>query len=351
MPWRPAVADLNRYSRQVLFTPIGAEGQERILASRAILIGCGALGSVLANTLVRAGLGHLRIVDRDLVEMHNLHRQMLFDEDDVRADLPKAEAARRKLERINSQVAVEAVVDDANHRNITELADGMDLILDATDNFEIRFLINDLAVKTDRPWIYGACVGSTGMSMPILPRNTPCLRCLFDEAPPPELTPTCETAGILGPVVAMVASHQAMEAIKILAGRPEALDRRLLTFDAWTGRCSRIHVQNAYDQGNCVCCKQGRYEYLQGLFAGRTIALCGRNAVQVFPGRETHIDLATLAERLRPVARSQPRLNPLLLKVLIDDYEITVFADARAVIKGTAKPEEARAVYARYIGA
>jgi len=351
MAWRPTVADLDRYSRQVLFTPIGTEGQERILASRAILIGCGALGSVLANILVRAGLGRLRIVDRDLVEMHNLHRQMLFDEDDVRADLPKAEAARRKLERINSQVAVEAVVDDVNHRNITELADGMDLILDATDNFETRFLINDLAVKTNRPWIYGACVGSTGMSMPILPRNTPCLRCLFDEAPPPELNPTCETAGILGPVVAMVACHQAMEAIKILAGRPEALDRRLLTFDAWTGRSTRVHVQNAYDQGDCVCCKQGRYEYLQGLFAGRTITLCGQNAVQVFPGRETRIDLAALAERLRPVARSQPRLNPLLLKVLIDDYEITVFTDARAVIKGTSKPQEARAVYTRYIGA
>ena len=342
---------LARYSRQILFAPLGEEGQRRLLESRVVLIGCGALGSVLAGTLVRAGVGLLRIVDRDLIELHNLHRQMLFDEDDVGSDLPKAEAARRKLQRINSEVAVEAVVDDANHGNIRELAEGMDLLLDATDNFETRFLINDLAVKTDRPWIYGACVGSTGMSMPILPHDTPCLRCLFDEAPPPELTPTCETAGILGPVATMVAAHQAMEAIKILTGRREAVDRRLLTFDAWTGRVSNLDVQKAYDEGDCACCKGGRYEYLEGKYAGRTVTLCGRNAVQVFPGRRVEFDLADLAGRLRPIARAQPRFNSLLLKVLIDDYELTVFPDGRAVIKGTSSPEQARAVYARYIGA
>ena len=349
--WSPALKDLSRYSRQVLFAPLGAEGQERLLAARAVLIGCGALGGALANTLVRAGVGHLRIVDRDVVEMHNLHRQMLFDEDDVRADLPKAEAAGRKLRRINSEVTVEPIVDDANHHNIAELTEGAALLLDATDNFETRFLINDLAVKTGRPWIYGACVGSTGMSMVILPHETPCLRCLFEEAPPPELNPTCDTVGILGPVVAMVASHQAMEAIKILAGRRDAVDRRLLTFDAWMGRMSHIRVGKAYAEGECACCKGGRYEYLEGRFAGRTVTLCGRNAVQVYPGRAMAIDFAVLADRLRPVARSEPRYNPLLLKVLIDDYELTVFGDGRALVKGTPKPEEARAVYARYIGA
>ncbi|HSW46046.1 MAG TPA: ThiF family adenylyltransferase [Phycisphaerae bacterium] len=344
------MAESDRYLRQVLFEPLGAEGQERLLKSRAVLIGCGALGSVLANTLVRAGVGALRIIDRDLVEMHNLHRQMLFDEDDVRADLPKAEAARHKLARINSEVSVEAVVDDANHRNITELADGMDMILDATDNFETRFLINDLAVKTNRPWVYGACVGATGMSLVILPRQTPCLQCVFEEMPPPELNPTCETAGILGPVAAMVASRQAMEAIKILAGRLEAVDRRLWTFDVWTGRSRFVDVGKAYQSGECLCCGRGQFEYLQGRHAGRTITLCGRNAVQVFPGRRVEIDLAVLADRLRPACRVAPRFNPLLLKATIDDYELTVFSDGRAVVKGTDRPEEARSVYARYVG-
>jgi len=335
----------------MLFQPFGREGQERLLAARAVLVGCGALGSVLANTLVRAGLGHLRIIDRDLVEMHNLHRQMLFDEADVRSDLPKAEAARRKLRRINREVTVEPIVDDVNHRNIDDLVEGAALILDATDNFETRYLINDLAVKTNRPWIYGACVGSTGMALPILPHETPCLRCVFEEAPPAELNPTCEMAGILGPVVARVAAHQAMEAMKILAGRREVVDRRLLTFDAWTGRTSHIAMQKAFDAGNCPCCKGGQYEFLEGKFAGRTVTLCGRNAVQVFPGRAMLVDFAVLADRLRPIARAEPRFNPLLLKVAIDDYELTVFPDGRALVRGTSKPEEARAAYARYIGA
>ncbi len=342
--------EVSRYSRQVLFAPLGEEGQQNLLAARAVLIGCGALGSVLANCLVRAGVGYLRIIDRDLIETHNLHRQMLFDEDDVRANLPKAEAAARKLHRINSEVTVEPIVDDVNHQNITDLTADASLLLDATDNFETRFLINDLAVKTRRPWIYGACVGSTGMSMAIVPGETPCLRCLFDEAPPPELNPTCETAGILGPVVALVASHQAMEALKILAGRRDAVDHRLLTFDAWTGRFSHINVLKARTEGDCACCKVGRYEYLEGRFAGRTVTLCGRNAVQVYPGRPMTIDFTALADRLRPIARSEPRYNPLLLKVLIDDYEITVFGDGRALVKGTTQPEEARAVYTRYIG-
>ncbi|HPD29641.1 MAG TPA: ThiF family adenylyltransferase [Phycisphaerae bacterium] len=341
----------DRYCRQVLFAPFGPEGQRRLLASRVLLVGCGALGSTLANLIVRAGVGFLRIVDRDVVELDNLHRLVLFDEDDVREGLPKAEAARRKLARINSGVTVEAVVDDVSHTNIVELAAGADLILDATDNFETRFLINDLAVKTGRPWVYGACVGSTGLSMPIIPGETPCLRCVFEDPPPMEMSPTCDTAGILGPVVGMVANHQAMEAIKILSGHKEAVDRRLLSFDAWTGRSSRLDVRKAFEQGDCPCCKQGRFEYLEGAFASRTVRLCGRNAVQVYPSRAGAVDLPALAARLRPLARSEPKLNPLLLKVSVDDYEITVFADGRALIKGTNKPEEARAVYARYIGA
>ncbi|MGQ9650966.1 MAG: ThiF family adenylyltransferase [Phycisphaerae bacterium] len=340
-----------RYCRQVLFAPFGEEGQRRLLSSRVLLVGCGALGSTLANLMIRAGVGFLRIVDRDVVELDNLHRLVLFDEDDVREGLPKAEAARRKLARINSAVTVEAVVDDVNHTNIVNLAEGAHLILDGTDNFETRFLINDLAVKTGRPWVYGACVGSTGLSMPIMPGETPCLRCVFEEPPPMELSPTCDTAGILGPVVGMVASHQAMEAIKILSGHTEAVDRRLLSFDAWPGRVARLDVRKAYEQGDCPCCKGGRFEWLEGKVASRTATLCGRNAVQVYPSRVRVVDLPALAARLRPVARSEPRLNPLLLKVSVDDYEITVFADGRALIKGTSKADEARAVYARYIGA
>ncbi len=340
----------DRYSRQILFTPLGEKGQRRLMASRVVLVGCGALGSVSANILVRAGVGHVRIVDRDVIQWHNLHRQMLFDEDDVRGDLPKAEAAARKLRRINSGVVVEPIVADANPDTIEELTEDAEVIVDATDNFETRFLINDVAVKTARPWIYGACVGSTGMALPILPGRSPCLRCVVSEIPPPELNPTCETAGILGPVVATVAAHQAMEAIKILAGCVEAVDGRLLSFDAWSGRHIMVNVQNAFEQGDCPCCKEGRYEYLQGSAAGRTITLCGRDAVQVYPGRQAAVDLAALAERLEPVASERPRFNPLLLKAHVESYELTVFADGRAIIKGTSRPQEARAVYARYLG-
>jgi len=342
--------DLERYSRQMLFAPLGEEGQRRLLSSRVVLIGCGALGSTLAQLLVRAGVGLLRIIDRDLVELSNLQRQVLFDEDDVLADLPKAEAARRKLVKINGAVTVEAVVDDVNHENIEDYSEGADLLLDGTDNFETRFLINDLAVKTGRPWVYGACVGSRGMSLPILPGDGPCLRCVVDEPPPREMSPTCETAGILGPVVGMVASHQAMEAIKILTGRIEAVDRRLLVFDAWANQVSRLGVRRAYTDGDCACCKGREFAYLGGRLAGRTVTLCGRSAVQVYPAHRSAIDFAALAAKLRPIARGEPRFSSLLLKAVVDAYELTVFPDGRAMIRGVDRPEDARTVYARYIG-
>lgn len=259
--------DLERYSRQMRFTPIGESGQRKLLASRVALIGCGALGSVQANTLVRAGVGFLRIIDNDVIELNNLQRQVLFDEDDVAAGLPKAEAARRKLLRINSNVTIEAVVARVDHRNIIELCDGVDLLLDGTDNYATRFVINDLAVKTNRPWVFGAVAGSSGLSMPILPKNTPCLRCIFEQAPPPEKTPTAQTHGILGSVVNRVGSHQALEAMKILTGQLDAVDRRLLRFDAWTGRDASLDMQDAFEKGECPCCKRGRYDYLEGRLA------------------------------------------------------------------------------------
>lgn len=342
--------DLARYSRQILFEPIGPEGQQRLLASRVLLIGCGALGSVLSSTLVRAGVGWLRIIDRDFIQLNNLQRQILFDEDDIAANLPKAEAARRKLQRINSAVTVEAVVTDVTHRNIETLASGADLLLDGTDNFETRFLINDLAVKTHRPWIYGAVIGSTGLAMPILPNDTPCLRCVFEQAPPPEMSPTCDTAGVLGPVVNIVASYQASEAIKILTARTEVVIRRLLHFDVWTGRFSLLNVQKAYDEGDCPCCKRRQFEYLEGKHGSIATTLCGRDAVQVRPPSEMRIDFAAIARKLAPVASAEPRFNEYMLKAQIGPHELTLFPDGRAIVRGTSRPDEARAFYARYVG-
>ncbi len=342
---------LARYSRQMLFEPIGEEGQRRLLESRVTLIGCGALGTVLANTLGRAGVGFMRIVDRDFIELNNLQRQVLFNEDDIAANLPKAEAARRKLQRINSGIQVEAVVTDVNHRNIEALCDGAHLLLDGTDNFETRFLINDVAVKSKRPWVYGACIGATGLSMPILPNETPCLRCIFEEAPPPEMNPTCDTAGVLGPVVNMVASHQALEAMKILMGRMDAINRRLLNFDAWNGRVSLLNVQKAYDNGECPCCKGRVFSYLDGLLGSSATTLCGRNAVQITPPAGAKVNFAVIADKLRTAANAEPRFNAFMLKAEIAPYDVTVFADGRAIIKGTSKPEEARTVYSKYIGA
>lgn len=342
---------LARYSRQMLFDPIGQEGQRKLLASRVVLFGCGALGTVLANTLARAGIGYLKVIDRDFIELNNLQRQVLFNEDDIAANLPKAEAAKRKLQRINSAIQVESVVVDINHRNIEQLAEGADLLLDGTDNFETRFLINDLAVKSGRPWVYGACIGATGLSMPILPNDTPCLRCIFEQAPPPEMNPTCDTAGVLGPVVNMVASHQALEAMKILMGRLDALNRRLLSFDAWDGRVMQLQVQKAYDQGDCPCCKRKNFEFLEGKFGSSATTLCGRNAVQVTPPGGAKVDFATIAAKLKTAASAEPRFNAFMLKADIPPHELTVFADGRAIIKGTNKPEEARSIYSKYIGA
>jgi molybdopterin/thiamine biosynthesis adenylyltransferase len=342
--------ELARYSRQMLFEPLGEEGQRRLLTARAVLIGCGALGSTQAGILVRAGLGSLRIIDRDFVELNNLQRQSLFDEDDVAGNLPKAEAARRKLVRINSKVAVEAVVADVNYRNIEQLTEGADLLLDGTDNIETRFLMNDLAVKTHRPWVYGAVIGASGLVMPILPNETPCLRCVFESAPPPELNPTCDTAGVLASAVNVVASHQALEATKILAGRPEALNRKLLSFDLWAGRFSQLNVQKAYDDGDCPCCKRQQFDYLDGRVGSSAMTLCGRDAVQVIPPGATTMDFAALAGKLKAATGAEPRFNPFLLRAQIGAIELTVFADGRAIIRGTDKPEEAKSVYAKYVG-
>ena len=337
-----------RYSRQVLFPGVGEEGQERLLASTAVIIGCGALGAVQAETLARAGVGRLVLVDRDFVEESNLQRQIMFEESDARERLPKAVAAARRLARVNSEIRVEALVQDVNYETIEEVINGADVVLDGTDNFETRYLINDACVKAGIPWIYGAAVGSYGLTMTVRPQTTPCLRCVLEEMPEPGSGPTCDTAGVLMPITSIIASIQSAEAIKILTGQAEKLHQSLLRVDVWDVQVSRIELSNFAGQAACPVCARGEYDFLGG--AGRQVAvsLCGRNAVQIARSGAAKIDFKSLAERLRPLG--EVVFNDFLLRFRVDGYDITVFADARSIIKGTADINIARGLYARYIG-
>jgi adenylyltransferase/sulfurtransferase len=341
-------ASLERYSRQMRFYGIGEEGQRRLLRSRVTLCGCGALGTVLANALVRGGVGHLRLVDRDFIETSNLQRQVLFDEHDVAENLPKAEAAARKLGAINSSVYVEPVVTDIDRTNVLDLVHDADLILDGTDNFEVRYLINDAAVKLNKPWVYGGCIGSHGQTMTILPGQTPCLRCVFEAAPAPGEAGTCETAGVLGPIVNVVASLQAAEAFKILAGRTEQINRDLIYLDVWDNVQRRIKIAPLLGKVDCPCCRRRRFEWLDGAQGSQTTSLCGRNAVQVSHRTPAALNFEALAQHLE--ALGQVSYNRFLLKFNVDGYELTVFPDGRAIIKGTSDEDKARALYARYVG-
>jgi molybdopterin-synthase adenylyltransferase len=335
-----------RYSRQVLFEEIGAEGQSRLMASKAVLVGCGALGTVQASLLVRAGVGTLRIIDRDFVEESNLQRQILFDEEDVRALLPKAAAAEKKLRATNSLVRVEGVVEDLNASTIGRLLDGFDLILDATDNFDARFLLNDYSVKTGTPWIYGACVASYGLTFPILPGETACLRCVFESAPPPGLSPTCDTAGVLGPIVGIIASLQAAEALKILTGRRERVSRKMAVIDVWEGRQDLVDLPKR--DPDCPCCARREFSHLDGALGSDTATLCGRNAVQIRRRDGLKLDLEDVARRLGPLGAVEK--NRFLVRADIDRYRLTVFADGRAIVSGTNDPAVAKSIYARYVG-
>jgi len=341
---------LSRYSRQILLEKIGETGQRKLHEARVLLVGCGALGTVLASTLVRAGVGFLRICDRDFIEPNNLQRQVLFDESDIAANLPKAQAAVTKLTAINSGITVEPAVVDVNPGNIAHFAHDVSLILDGTDNFETRYLLNDYAVKNNQPWIYGAVIATTGLCMAIVPHNTACLRCVFENPPPPEVSPTCDTAGVLGPAVNVVASFQAVEGIKLLTGQADQLNRSLMHIDAWTGRVWNVNVQAAHDQGDCPCCKRGEFPYLDENLSATT-KLCGRDAVQVYPGSGTRIDFDTMAAKLAPLTSGRTRFNQFMLRATVEGCEFTLFADGRAIIKGTNDPDRARSLYARYIGA
>lgn len=342
---------LERYSRQIVYEHLGSAAQRRLHAARAVLIGCGGLGTVLADLLVRAGVGYLRIVDRDFVELNNLQRQVLFTEQDVADLLPKAVAAGRRLAEINSEVVVEPIVTDVHAGNIETLIESADLILDGTDNLLTRFLINDAAVKHRVPWIYGACVAAEGMVLPILPGTTPCLRCIWDRPPPSGLTPSCNAVGILAPVVHHVAALQAMAALQMLTGQAAAVNRRLVRIDAWAGQFQQIDLQAAYDEGDCQCCKRGAYEYLLADRPHANVALlCGRDAMQISPAVEVSVDFEEIARQITPGAKAPPRFNRYLLRFEIDRHEITLFRDGRAIIKGTHSAEEARAIYATWVG-
>ena len=347
------MSDLERYSRQMRFPGMGKAGQQKLLASRVTLCGCGALGTVLANTLVRAGVGFVRIVDRDFVEPSNLQRQVLFDESDVHGNLPKSEAAAIKLRQINSSVTVEPVVADIDRTNIEELTRDADLILDGSDNFEVRYLINDVAVKHKKPWVYGGAVGSEGMTMTIVPGETPCLRCVFEAAPNPGDVGTCETAGVLGPTVSIVASYQAVEALKLLSGNKDAINRELLMLNVWENTNRRVKVAPLKGRkGECPCCAKANYEWLEGAHGTQTTTLCGRNAVQVSHRAGGKLDFEQLAGVLR--AGGAVSFNKFLLKFQLEEkgesFEFTVFPDGRAIIKGTSEPDKARTLYAKYVG-
>jgi bacteriocin biosynthesis cyclodehydratase domain-containing protein len=334
-----------KYSRQILFRGIGELGQERLMASSVVVVGCGAIGAAAANLLVRAGVGRIRIIDRDFVEPSNLQRQVLFDETDASEALPKAVAAERKLRSINSGVSVEGIVADVNPRNAEELLGGFDVIADGTDNFETRFLVNDFALKFGQPWIYAAAVASYGLTMTIRPGITPCLACLLPvERRGQGFEDTCDTVGVLGPIVNLIASLEAAEAIKLLAGRESELHARLVSWDVWTGHFQSVRVAR---NPECPVCVQREFAYLEG-DAQPHITMCGRDSVQIHE-RGRALDLATLKTRLA-AAVDDVRQNDYLLRFRIAPYEMTVFTDGRAILKGTQDPAVARTLYARYIG-
>jgi len=334
----------SRYSRQTRFAPLGEQGQEQIRRATAVVIGCGALGTVAAELLTRAGVGRLRIVDRDFVETSNLQRQFLFDEADAAEALPKAVAAVKHLARVNSEVELEPMVADLVAANAEELLEGASLIVDGTDNFETRFLINDAAVSSGTPWIYAAAVGSYGLKFAIVPGRTACLRCIYPE-PPQGAQPTCETEGVLGPLTSTIASLAAADALKLLALGPESLEARITTVDVWTGVVRQLAPPSRDPE--CPCCGLREFAYLDGSRRA-PISLCGRNAVQIHE-RSRPVNLQELAQRLGAIA--PVRANEFALRAALDPYELTVFPDGRAIIKGTTDTGVARSLYARYVGA
>ncbi len=338
-------AMIDRYSRQTLFGGIGEEGQRRLGNSCAVIIGCGALGTIIATSLVRAGVGKVRIVDRDFIECHNLQRQVLFDEDDIRNELPKAIAAERHLKKVNSSVEVEGIVADVNYTNIEKLISGADLILDGLDNFETRFLINDVSLKHKIPWVYGGAISSAGWTMTIIPHETPCFQCLSPTIPYLQVNLTCDTAGVISPAPFIIGSLQVAEALKILVGAEEEINRDLISINVWEGAFHHFKINHRSD---CPAC-QGKYEFLEGKFGMRTTSLCGQNAVQVLNTKVGELSLKELAAHLKVIG--QVTCNEFMLRLTVDSHEMVIFPDGRAIVKNTADESFARGLYTKYIGA
>ncbi len=341
----------NRYARQTTFHGIGVEGQQKLLAAKVVVIGCGATGTNIANHLARAGVGELVVVDRDFIELNNLQRQLLFDENDLAQNLPKAVAAERKLRAINSEISITGIVSDVNAENIESLIQGANLVMDGTDNFETRYILNDACVKHNIPWIYTGVVSSYGMSQTILPGQTACLRCHYPDLPAPGASPTCDTAGVVGPVVATIAGISATEAIKLIVENGK-LNQGVIHIDLWD--LSLDHLAMGSPRPDCPTCGLRHFEFLQGKQGSQTVSLCGRNAVQirvVNDGKTNKtFSLAQIAKQLDGVAAITASNNFLLRFSVSPIYEITLFADGRAIIKGTDDESVARGLYAKYIG-
>ncbi len=343
-PTSPQAGD--RYARQVLYAPIGAAGQARLRAARVLLAGCGGLGAESASLLARAGVGLLRLVDRDVVELTNLQRQALFDEADVRGCIPKAVAAARHLAAINAGVAVEPVVADLHAGNVGDLLAGVDLVVDGFDNFEGRYLLNDACVRAGVPWVHGACVGSYGVSTLIVPGKTPCLRCIQPELPPPGSSPTCDTVGILGSAAHLIASLETAQALRWLVTRKAPEPAVMVSADVWDLRFQ--HVELPPRDPRCPCCGERRFEFLEGSPAPAE-ALCGRDSVLVRPSSGATPDFTAIAARLRPLG--EVLANEHVLRFRLPPHELTLFTDGRAIVRGTGDPVLARSLVARYLGA
>ncbi len=339
--------NFSRYERQWILKEIGFEGQKKLQVSSVVVVGLGALGSVSSQILARAGVGKLTLIDRDFLEINNLQRQVLYEEADVRDHLPKAIAAARKLGKINSEIVIEAHTSDVNAETIEELLEGSDLIVDGTDNFETRFLLNDYALKKNIPWIYGGAVKTEGMAYVILPGEGACLRCLYPQAPPPGQFQTCDQVGVLASAAHMIASFQAAEAIKILTGNQRQVSRKLWKMDLWNTRFEGLGVLSLAED-RCDGCRNKNFPYLTREAGMRTVTLCGRNAVQIYQSHTAEINFKELAARL--AGRAEVEYNDYVLNILPESYRITVFLDGRAIVKGTEDAGKAKSLYAKYVG-
>lgn len=335
---------MERYEKQMLFGEIGLEGQKKLLSKKAIIIGCGALGTVIANNLVRSGIGYIKMIDRDYIEISNLQRQILFDEEDIKENLPKVIAAERKLKRINSDIKIEGIISDVNSTNIESLCEGMDVILDATDNLQTRYLINDISIKLNIPWIYGGVIGSSGMVHTIIPHETPCLRCMFPEIPPIGSTETCDTAGVLNSITSIVASMESMEAIKILLEKQSSVIKGLQYMDIWSNDFETIDMNLNKD---CKACGNNSFEFLERS-TDEAVYLCGKNSIQINP-LQKGISAEDIINRLKSL-NIDVKQNVYFIKFNIEDVQVTLFYDGRAILKNTDDIKRAMSLYARYIG-